>query len=222
MKKLPFLIFLSIMAIGCRPAVAAAVVATRSTSARLAETCRPFRIHQPIMQTRLDAFTKARCYDVAQHWKHDAQRRTSQKLHDTLIRMWYSPSLFKWMSDKNPLGARQGPVPDGAMVVKEEFPNETGPEDFWSVMVKDSSLWWDGWYWRVVGTEVGAASVPAAAASPGACAEPEFGGSGPPVLTASAATPRQTITSPERNLLPYDIYTYEEGALEGSGRSNSC
>ena len=29
------------------------------------------------------------------------------------------------------------------------------PEDFWSVMVKDSSLWWDGWYWRVVGTEVG-------------------------------------------------------------------
>jgi len=128
---------------------------------------------------RLDAFTKARCYDVAQHWKHDAQRRTSQKLHDTLIRMWYSPSLFKWMSDKNPLGARQGPVPDGAMVVKEEFPNETGPEDFWSVMVKDSSLWWDGWYWRVVGTEVGAASVPAAAASPGACAEPEFGGSGP-------------------------------------------
>ncbi|MGO9607124.1 MAG: hypothetical protein ACLQAT_27655 [Candidatus Binataceae bacterium] len=94
--------------------------------------------------TALDAFTKAKCYDVAFHWKHDAQRRTSQKLHDTLIRMWYSPALFKWMSDQNPLGARQGPVPDGAIVVKEEFPDETGPEDFWSVMVKDSSLWWDG------------------------------------------------------------------------------
>ena len=125
---------------------------------------------------RLDAFTMARCYDVAQHWKHDEHRRTSQKLHDTLIRMWYSPALFNWMTVQN----RKGPVPDGAMVVKEEFPDETSKEDFWSVMVKDSNLWWDGWYWRVVGTEVGAAaSVPAAAPSPGACAEPEFGANGP-------------------------------------------
>lgn len=126
----------------------------------------------PEYAASLDAFTKARCYDVAFHWKHDAQRRTSQKLHDTLIRMWYSPSLFKWMSDQNPKGARQGPVPDGAIVVKEEFPNETGPEDFWSVMVKDSSLWWDGWYWRVVGTEVGAAAAPAATSATSGCADP--------------------------------------------------
>jgi hypothetical protein len=116
---------------------------------------------------------------VALHWKHDAQRRTSQKLHDTLIRMWYSPSLFKWMTDQNPLGPRQGPVPDGAIVVKEEFPNETGPEDFWSVMVKDSSLWWDGWYWRVVGTEVGAAAAPAATSATSGCAEPVFATNGP-------------------------------------------
>jgi hypothetical protein len=58
----------------------------------------------PEYAASLDAFTKARCYDVALHWKHDAQRRTSQKLHDTLIRMWYSPSLFKWMTDQNPKG----------------------------------------------------------------------------------------------------------------------
>ncbi len=133
----------------------------------------------PEYATRLDAFTKARCYDVALHWKHDAQRRTSQKLHDTLIRMWYSPSLFKWMSDQNPKGPRQGPVPDGAIVVKEEFPNETGPEDFWSVMVKDSSLWWDGWYWRVVGTEVGAAAAPAATSATNGCADPVFSFNGP-------------------------------------------
>ena len=133
----------------------------------------------PEYATRLDAFTKARCYDVALHWKHDAQRRTSQKLHDTLIRMWYSPSLFKWMTDQNPKGPREGPVPDGAIVVKEEFPNETGPEDFWSVMVKDSSLWWDGWYWRVVGTEVGAAAAPAATSATNGCAEPVFAPNGP-------------------------------------------
>jgi hypothetical protein len=93
--------------------------------------------------------------------------------------MWYSPSLFKWMTDQNPLGPRQGPVPDGAIVVKEEFPNETGPEDFWSVMVKDSSLWWDGWYWRVVGTEVGAAAAPAATSATSGCAEPVFATNGP-------------------------------------------
>ncbi len=129
----------------------------------------------PDYATRLDAFTMHRCYDVAQHWKHDAKRRTSQKLHDTLIRMWYSPALFTWMTTGN----RQGPVPDGAMVVKEEFPNETAKEDFWSVMVKDSSLWWDGWYWRVVGTEVGSSAAAPAASATSGCAEPVFASNGP-------------------------------------------
>ena len=42
------------------------------------------------------------------------------------------------------------------MGIQSEFPIL-----FWSGMVKDSSLWWDGWYWAVVGTETtGGAPAP--------------------------------------------------------------
>ena len=116
-------------------------------------------------KTRLDKFAMKRCY-AKQGWQHDAQPRTSQNVHDTFIKIYYSPSLFKWM-DK---GQRKGPVPDGSLIFKEEYANRTDPPSkiqFWSVMIKDSSLWWDGWYWAVVGTEVGAAATPAASAASG-------------------------------------------------------
>jgi hypothetical protein len=129
-------------------------------------------------KTRLDKFAMKRCY-AKQGWEHDAQRRTSQGLHDTLIKIYYSPSLFKWM-DK---GQRKGPVPEGSMIFKEEYPNETGPIDFWSVMIKDSNLWWDGWYWAVVGTEVG--SSVAKPSDTGACAEPDFPVKGPTALNCA-------------------------------------
>jgi hypothetical protein len=120
-------------------------------------------------KTRLDKFAMKRCY-AKQGWQHDAQPRTSQNVHDTFIQIYYSPSLFKWM-DK---GQRKGPVPDGAIAIKEEYANQTDPPSkiqFWSVMIRDSKLWWDGWYWAVVGTEVGASTSPAAAAT--GCADPD-------------------------------------------------
>ena len=123
-------------------------------------------------KARLDKFTMKRCY-AKQGWQHDAQRRTSQNVHDTFIKIYYSPSLFKWM-DK---GQRQGPVPDGAMVIKEEYgdTNKGSPIQFWSVMIHDSSLWWDGWYWAVVGVEVSASSAPAslASAAVSGCPDPD-------------------------------------------------
>src|SRR5215468_9603176 len=90
-------------------------------------------------KTRLDKFAMKRCY-AKQGWQRDAERRTSQKIHDTRIQMYYSPSLYKWMvKDK-----RQGPVPDGAIAIKEEFDttDADAPIAFWSVMIKASSLWW--------------------------------------------------------------------------------
>jgi hypothetical protein len=55
------------------------------------------------------------CYQK-QNWQHDAQVRTSDGVHP-YVRVWYSPSLFDWITVKN----RTGPVPDGAMVVKEQY-----------------------------------------------------------------------------------------------------
>lgn len=132
-------------------------------------------------KTRLDKFAMKRCY-AKQGWKHDAQPRTSQNVHDTFIQIYYSPILFKWM-DK---GGRKGPVPDGAIAIKEEYAAQTDPPSkiqFWSVMIHDSKLWYDGWYWAVVGTEVGATASPAAAS--GACAEAEFPLAGPTALNCA-------------------------------------
>jgi len=122
----------------------------------------------PAFKARLDKFAMKRCY---KNWKHDATNRTSQNIHDTFIKIYYSPVLFKWMAK----GQRMGPVPDGAIAIKEEYANQTDPPSkiqFWSVMIHDSSLWWDGWYWAVVGVEVGAAATPAAPAMSG-CTDPD-------------------------------------------------
>jgi hypothetical protein len=81
---------------------------------------------------------------------------------------------------------RQGPIADGSVVIKEEYldNNPNSPIIFWSVMIKDSSLWWDGWSWAVVGTEVTGSTSSASAAtlstpSGGGCAEPQFSFNGP-------------------------------------------
>ena len=38
-------------------------------------------------------------------------------------------------------------MPNGAIVVKEQYQSQTAPLFEWTVMVKDSKLSWDGWYW---------------------------------------------------------------------------
>lgn len=121
------------------------------------------------------------CYQQ-QQWPHEADRRSSEGLHAPYVQLWYSPQLYRWMTLRN----RQGPIDDGSVVIKEEYldTNPNSPILFWSVMIKDSSLWWDGWYWAVVGTEVtGSASVASAATlsatSSGGCAEPQFSFNGP-------------------------------------------
>ena len=126
----------------------------------------------PEFKNRFDQFAMQKCYEK-QGWKHDANRRSSEGLHAPLIKIWYSPSLFKWMTVQK----RQGPIPDGAIAIKEEYTDQTGPIVFWSGMIKDSSLWWDGWYWAVVGTEIGSSA--AAPSATNGCAEPQFSPNGP-------------------------------------------
>ncbi len=95
----------------------------------------------PQFLEHLTAFLNGLCYQK-ENWQHDAHVRTSDGVHP-FVRVWYSPGLFDWMTVKN----RNGPVPNGAIVVKEMYISLTAPLTEWTVMVKDSDLSWDGWYW---------------------------------------------------------------------------
>ncbi len=123
----------------------------------------------------LTPFMNHLCYQK-QNWQHDAQVRTSDGVHP-YVRVSYSPSLFNWITVKN----RTGPVPDGAMVVKEQFHSPTDPLFEWTVMVKDSNLSWDGWYWADLVSPTSRNPNATPTPSPGGgCAEPRvfFNGAG--------------------------------------------
>ncbi len=128
----------------------------------------------PNFKTRLDAFVMGNCYGVnKQNWPHEADRRSSEGLHSPFVKLWYSPQLYRWMTPGN----RQGQIPDGSVVIKEEYDDDvaSSPICFWSVMIRDSNLWWDGWSWAVVGVE-------------GAC-----GAAPPPTRPPSERMPRPTV-----------------------------
>src|SRR5215472_3559305 len=65
------------------------------------------------------------------------------------VRVYYSPKVMKWL-----VNGRQGSIPDGGMIVKEQYqpPAErygsSVPEvSDWTVMIRDSSGSKDGWFW---------------------------------------------------------------------------
>ena len=76
------------------------------------------------------------------------------------VRVYYSPEVIKWLA-----GGRRGVIPDGAMIVKEQYPapavRHEGKSDAelweslesWTVMVKDSQGSQDGWFWSNPGKE---------------------------------------------------------------------
>lgn len=65
------------------------------------------------------------------------------------VKVYYSPKLVRWLAS-----GREGPVPDGAMIIKAQFPppaaryssSSPTPQD-WTVMIKDSAASKDGWFW---------------------------------------------------------------------------
>jgi hypothetical protein len=72
------------------------------------------------------------CYRTAD-WQHDAQVRTSEGVHP-YVKVYDSPSMWTWMTTDH----RLGDVPDGAIVVKEQYHDITNPVlTDWSIMVKD-------------------------------------------------------------------------------------
>src|SRR5208282_5572471 len=192
MKKLLFIVLL-IVAAGFWSAGNASSANTNKPA--LTGACRKLPSPSaPNFTNRFNQFVMQLCYQK-QNWQHDPNRRTSQNIHDTFVKIWYSPLLYKWMT----VLKRQGPIPDGAIAIKEEFAdtNPTSPIQFWSGMVKDSSLWWDGWYWSVVGTETtgaAGAAAPAASATTGCADLAVFPSNGPTSINcigchASAISP---------------------------------
>src|SRR5215467_3245286 len=82
----------------------------------------------PDFLVHLTDFMNHHCYEK-QHWTHDAQVRTSDGVHP-FVRLWYSKQIVDWIKHN-----RQGDVPNGAMVVKEQFENATALLEGWTVMI---------------------------------------------------------------------------------------
>ena len=70
------------------------------------------------------------------------------------VRIFYSPEIMEWLVD-----GRTGEIPDGAVIIKEQYPepairHEGKSEEelwaalkSWTIMVKDSKGSHDGWFW---------------------------------------------------------------------------
>ncbi len=69
------------------------------------------------------------------------------------VRIFYSPKVMEWL-----VGGRQGAIPDGAMIIKEQYKPPSaryaGMNDDqlpkvtdWTVMIRDSKGAKDGWFW---------------------------------------------------------------------------
>jgi hypothetical protein len=147
----------------------------------------------PHFLEHLTSYMNDLCYQKA-NWPHDAQVRTSDGVHP-FVKVWYSPELFHWMT----VTERKGPVPNGAIVVKEMYVTLTAPLTEWTVMVKDSNLSWDGWYWAdLVNPSPKNPNAPPAPPK-GGCAEPQvlFNGTGLYCLNchASAIANSDTFSS---------------------------
>lgn len=94
-------------------------------------------------------------------WKRDKTvRDTGPFINNTYygthpaVRVYYSPGVIAWLEN-----GRKGAIPDGEMIVKEQFPepaarHEGATEEqlrtalkSWTVMIKDSAGSHDGWFW---------------------------------------------------------------------------
>lgn len=120
----------------------------------------PSRLSVPEYEAKLFEFLNNRRYaDLG--WLRDKGIRDTGpyiggKSYGThpAVRVYYSPGVMRWL-----LGGRVGRIPDGEMIVKEQFAapaarHERKSEeqlydalDSWTVMVKDSSGSRDGWFW---------------------------------------------------------------------------
>ncbi len=115
--------------------------------------CLPSVIGVECFEKKLDAFVNSGGYTS---WMQDREIRSTGPYIDgnsygvhPAVKIFYSPQMWSWM-----IHGRKGEIPDGAMIVKEQYPlplQKQPSKDYklqgWSIMVRDSKASWDGWYW---------------------------------------------------------------------------
>lgn len=120
----------------------------------------PHEISVPAFEEELFAFLNQRKY-VDLNWVQDKKLRDTGPFIDgtyygthPAVRVFYSPEVIAWLED-----GRKGAIPDGAMIIKEQYPppairheGKTEAElwealESWTVMVKDAKGSQDGWFW---------------------------------------------------------------------------
>jgi hypothetical protein len=111
---------------------------------------------QPVLQ----AFLDNNCY---KSWEHDPRIRTTNGVHPN-VQVYYSPDIWNWLTKER----RQGDVPEGAMLVKEQYGDPDHPTTLtdWAIMVRDRAGAWDGWYWADLVPTASQTTEPPPAASP--------------------------------------------------------
>jgi Cytochrome P460 len=123
----------------------------------LPSTFLPARL--PAFQEQLARFLQCRQYAKLE-WAEDKGVRDTGPyvggnyygVHPA-VKIYYSPQLVRWLKD-----GRKGAIPDGAMIVKEQYPPPAGryrssappPVSDWTVMIRDAKGAADGWYWAEI------------------------------------------------------------------------
>lgn len=123
----------------------------------LPSTFLPARL--PAFQEQLTRFLQCKQY-VTLGWAADKKVRdtgpfvnnVSYGVHPA-VKIYYSPEVIRWLK-----GGRKGVIPDGAVIVKEQYPTPAGryryeappPVADWTVMIKDAKGSADGWYWAEI------------------------------------------------------------------------
>jgi hypothetical protein len=111
---------------------------------------RPSEIGTKAFEKILYAFLEKRCY---QNWTSDREIRNTGPViagnsfgtHNA-VKIFYSPEAWDWLKTRH----RQGAIADGAVIVKEMYPDpavQGSKLTGWTVMVKDRKASFDGWYW---------------------------------------------------------------------------
>ncbi|MDX6693848.1 MAG: hypothetical protein QOF02_1451 [Blastocatellia bacterium] len=123
----------------------------------------PSQIGVDAYQAKLNQYVSNYCYQQDPKWQRDMAYRDTgffiggNKLgvHNS-VRVYYSPELYAWMQAGEP----EGKIPEGATVIKEMYPmpasqsyNNSDMTGL-AIMVRDSKVAWDGWYWTDGGPTV--------------------------------------------------------------------
>ncbi len=111
-------------------------------------------------EEKLFAFLNGREYAKLGWLRDKGVRDTGPYLNGTYygthpaVRVYYSPGVVKWL-----MNGRVGAIPDGEMIIKEQYPAPAARHqgrseeqlwaalESWTVMVKDSAGSHDGWFW---------------------------------------------------------------------------